>query len=330
MNHTIDFKVRINCPTFNHASFIEDTMNGFCMQQTDFPYIAIIVDDASTDGEQAIINHYLHVHFDLEEKDVVCSEETDDYVLTFSRHKENKNCFFAVFLLKYNHFSQKKAKWPYYLKLAKITKYIAICEGDDYWTNPLKLQKQVDFLEAHPDYGLVHAKADSYYQAAQKMVTAAPVDDYKEKGFNDIIWSNPIITLTALYRKDAIEGYGKSMKEIMFGIGDLPMWLYISHRYRVHFINETVGVYRHVNDSASHGKTYEKRKKYLNNIFKVVSFFAEKYGVEDFDKLENRYHVNLFNEAFAFKKKSDAINEFKKIKHKTFRMYIKRIIILFT
>ena len=55
MNRTITiFKVRINCRTFNHASYIEDTMNGFCMQETDFPYVAIIVDDASTDGEQEL------------------------------------------------------------------------------------------------------------------------------------------------------------------------------------------------------------------------------------------------------------------------------------
>lgn len=51
MNHTTDFKVLINCMTYNHAPYITDTMNGFCMQKTDFPYVAIIVDDASTDGE---------------------------------------------------------------------------------------------------------------------------------------------------------------------------------------------------------------------------------------------------------------------------------------
>ena len=67
---------------------------------------------------------------------------------------ENSNIrYFAVVYLKENHYSQKKSKAPY-LTEWEDTKYIALCEGDDYWTDPLKLQKQVDFLERHPDYSL--------------------------------------------------------------------------------------------------------------------------------------------------------------------------------
>lgn len=321
------YKLRILCKTFNHANYIEDAMNGFCIQKTNFPFVAIIIDDASTDGEAGIIRNYMDKNFDMTNAKY---GENEHAVTIAAVHKVNINCHFLVILLKYNFYRIKKAKSTLMKGWHEDVPFIAICEGDDYWTDPNKLQKQVDFLDTHPDYGLVHAKADSYYQVSQKMVTASPVDDYKEKGFNDIIWRNPIVTLTAVFRRDALEGYGKFKEGIIFGIGDLPKWLYISHRYRVHFMNETVGVYRHVSNSASHGKTYDKRKKYLDNIFHVVSFFAEKYGVEDFDKLENRYHVNLFNEAFAFKKKKDAISEFKKIKHKTFRMYIKRIILQFT
>lgn len=324
---TTQNKARIICNTFNHAQYIKDALDGFCMQETTFPFVAIIVDDASTDGEPEIISHYLEDHFDMVHAQY---DENDDAKRIAAVHKNNPNCHFLVIFLKYNFYSIKKAKYPLYKGWHENVPYIAWCEGDDYWTNPLKLQKQVDFLEAHPDYGLIHAKADSYYHASQKMVSASPIGDNQEKGYNDIIWRNPITTLTALYRRDAIEGYSKFIEGCKFVIGDLPLWLYISHRYRVHFMNETVGVYRHVSGSASHGKTYENRKKYLDDIFKVVSFFAEKYGVEDFDKLENRYHVNLFNEAFAFKKKNEAISEFKKIKYKTFKMYVKRVILLFT
>ena len=320
------YKLRILCMTYNHAHYIKDAMNGFCMQKTNFPFVAIIIDDASTDGEPNIISKYLEDHFDMANAQY---DENDDAKRIAAIHKDNPNCHFLVIFLKYNFCSIKKSKSSFYKDWAINVPYIAWCEGDDYWTNPHKIQKQVDFLEAHPDYGLVYAKADKYYQASEEMVTASPVDDYQEKGYNDIIWRNPITTLTALYRTKAVERFAEFRNGVKFGIGDLPTWLYISHRYRVHFMNETVGVYRHVSDSASHGKTYEKRKKYLDDIFKVVSFFAEKYGVEDFDKLENRYHVNLFNEAFAFKKKSDAISEFKKIKHKTFKMYVKRVILLF-
>lgn len=65
------FKVRVYCSTFNHSPYIEDAMNGFCMQETNFPFVAIIIDDASTDGEPEVIKQYLQEHFDLEDKDTV-------------------------------------------------------------------------------------------------------------------------------------------------------------------------------------------------------------------------------------------------------------------
>ena len=58
------FKVCVRCSTFNQAKYIEDTMNGFVMQQTDFPFVCCIVDDASTDGEQDVIKKYMDMHFD--------------------------------------------------------------------------------------------------------------------------------------------------------------------------------------------------------------------------------------------------------------------------
>ena len=70
--------------TFNHAQYIEDALNGFTMQQTTFPYVCCIIDDASTDGEQEVIRNYLNEHFDLEDKMIARHEETDDYVLTFA------------------------------------------------------------------------------------------------------------------------------------------------------------------------------------------------------------------------------------------------------
>lgn len=144
------WKVCVRCMTFNHASYIEDAINGFCMQETDFPFVCTIIDDASTDGEQEVIKRYLEEHFDLEDKTIVRNEESEDYVLTFARHKTNKNCYFAVLYLKYNHYSIKKTKIPYIAEWHENCKYIALCEGDDYWIDGKKLQKQVEFLENNP------------------------------------------------------------------------------------------------------------------------------------------------------------------------------------
>ena len=152
MNKTeqLKYMVRVSCLTYNHVNYIKDAMNGFTMQETNFPYVCTIIDDASTDGEQEVINNYLQEHFDMEDKSVVRNEETDDYVLTFAQHKTNRNCYFAVFFLKYNHYMIKKPK-DQYIKEWLNVKYIAFCEGDDYWTNPKKLEIQFDALEAHPE-----------------------------------------------------------------------------------------------------------------------------------------------------------------------------------
>lgn len=141
------FLVRVSCMTYNHSPYIVDAMNGFTMQETTFPYVCTIVDDASTDGEQDVIKKYLGEYFDLQDNSVARKEETDDYSLTFARHKSNMNCFFAVLYLKYNHYSIKKSKMPYIAEWNDNVKYIAMCEGDDYWIDPLKLQKQVDIME---------------------------------------------------------------------------------------------------------------------------------------------------------------------------------------
>ncbi len=142
--------VCVKCWTYNQSCYIEDTLNGFCMQRTNFPYVCAIIDDASTDGEQKVIDAYLKKYFDLSEDGTV-RNETDDYILTYARHKDNQNCYFAVYYLKYNHFLKKETD-PYIVQWQNNSKYVAICEGDDYWTDPMKLQRQADFMESNPDY----------------------------------------------------------------------------------------------------------------------------------------------------------------------------------
>lgn len=83
--------------TFNQATYIKDTLDGFCMQQTSFPYVCIVMDDASTDGEQEVITKYLHDNFNLNDGAIVRTNESENYVMTFAQHRNNLNCFFAVF-----------------------------------------------------------------------------------------------------------------------------------------------------------------------------------------------------------------------------------------
>lgn len=143
MEQEYKYMVATRCFTFNHAPYIEDAMNGFAMQETTFPVVTIIMDDASTDGEPEVIKQYLANHFQTPYR----TEETDDYTLICANHNTKPNCSFVVFLLKYNHYSINKPKLPYLTDWLDNAKYHALCEGDDWWLSRYKLQKQYEALE---------------------------------------------------------------------------------------------------------------------------------------------------------------------------------------
>ena len=154
------YRVHIQCYTYNHSQYIEDAMNGFVMQETDFPFITTIVDDASTDSAPQIITRFFERHFDTKDSSLAFREETEYGTVLFARHRSNKNCFFAVVLLKENHHSQRKGKLTYLRRWIHDVPYVALCEGDDYWTDSGKIQKQVDYMESHPDCMLSVHSAD--------------------------------------------------------------------------------------------------------------------------------------------------------------------------
>ena len=173
--------VYVSCMTYNHALYIKDALDGFCMQQTNFPYVCVIVDDYSTDGEIDILQQYLQEYFNLEDKNIASREETDDYEKVFARHKTNLNCHFAVFFLKYNHHRAKKSKVPYVSFYRNLSKYYSICEGDDHWITSNKLQMQYDFMEAHPDCSLCGTNGEVEWTNSSKK--SHPFNYYKHNHF---------------------------------------------------------------------------------------------------------------------------------------------------
>ena len=194
------FKVSVWCNTYNQASYIKDTMDGFCMQQTSFPFVCLIMDDASTDGEPEVIKQYLNDHFDTE-----WTKETDDYHLTVARHQENKNCYFAVYLLKYNHYSIKKPRLKYYREVTDEIDYVALCEGDDYWTDAHKLQKQADALDANPQATLVYTNFQTI-DGEGNPISRPFIKDYPGRSHSGdnlptlLRYGNYIMVLTSMYR----------------------------------------------------------------------------------------------------------------------------------
>ena len=297
----LDFMVRVNCITYNHARYIEDAMNGFCMQKTSFPFVCVIVDDASTDGEPEVINNYLQVHFMMEDKSVVRNEETEEYFLTFAQHNTNPNCFFAVFLLKYNHFVIKKSKKPYFEKFNN-SKYIAMCEGDDFWRNSKKLQMQVDELESNPSHVLCYTNyvallEDGRFENAN--ITDLPGND--NYSMSQIIKGNKIATLTVLYSADAYKKIPR-LFSTKLKMSDLPLWIELSQVGLFKYIPEVTAVYRILSNSASHSTDINKRVDFIRSTFEIKKFYADYYQKNlKSNYLETKMYEALLNEAFLSK-----------------------------
>lgn len=116
-------KVLVKCHTYNHEKYIGQALSGFVMQKTAFPFLVLVIDDCSTDGTADIIREYESRYPDII-KGIYLSE---------------------------NHYSQGKSMSIHTEPYEKEADYIALCEGDDFWTDPLKLQKQYDQLESHPE-----------------------------------------------------------------------------------------------------------------------------------------------------------------------------------
>ena len=225
--------------TYNQASFVEETMNGFCMQQTNFPYIAIIIDDASTDGEQKVLEQYLHNYFET-----IDTEETDDYTLALAKHNGNQNCFFCVYYLKYNFYRISKSKDSFTERWGGHARYIATCEGDDYWTDPQKLQKQVDFLESHPDYVLCCHETMRYSQNTGRMsyIKHKVLDQYPEGFSFDSKYNGWIIqTLANVYRADF---KNRDIFMSMTNRYDFIFYYFISRAGKLFLMPDIMSVYR--------------------------------------------------------------------------------------
>lgn len=293
----------MRCFTYNHAPYIVDAMNGFTMQQTDFPFVCTIVDDASTDGEQEVIRHYLEEHFDLSDTATVRNEETDDYVLTFAQHKTNRNCYFAVLYLKYNHYSIKKPKKPYCAEWNKQAKYIALCEGDDYWIDPNKLQMQCEFMDNDTSCVLSHTSFEYLEDGVVSKMNA------KERAQTNIIFlqkqkdlrpfildgnSYLVQTVTVMFRTEAYESAVIDLKEFQgkFYMGDTQMWVALLSLGSIHFFNEVTSIYRLHANSATHQPTITDKLRFQLSCSEMRVAMAEKYSLptEYINKFRNQYN----------------------------------------
>lgn len=262
------FKVTVRCMTYNQSKYITDAMNGFTMQQTSFPFVCAIVDDASTDGEQEVIRKYVEDNFDFSEGSVAFLKETDYAHITYAQHKTNKNCYFAVLYLKENHYSQKKPKMGYLSEWRDMCEYEAMCEGDDYWIVPNKLQMQADLLDSDHMIGMVRTDADKLIQSngivEKAFMSKPPYNKIKDTYIDYLInmWFNAPLT-----HMKRIGAYSNVCLKSDYTAGNLPVFLTIlKNGYSINYIPEVTSVYRVLEKSASHHISLENKYNFFKGI----------------------------------------------------------------
>lgn len=233
--------VAIHCFVYNHEPYLRDCFEGFVMQQTDFPFVAIVHDDASTDGSAAIIREY-------EEK----------YPHIFKPIYETEN--------QWQKHDGSLDRIMNEAIDATGAKYVAMCEGDDYWTDPLKLQKQVDFMEANPEYSLCFHKVRTLDVQQGDMLDDLDTQMLGHSTITDLALRNYIHTPSVLYRiypmvYDKIQQMGNCC------LGDYILWMFLAEKGPIFKLDEHMSVYRFGCGIWTSSPSY---KNYINFIYVLV------------------------------------------------------------
>ena len=237
--------------TYNHEFYIREAIESVIKQKTSFRIELVIGEDCSTD-------------------------KTRDICILYKAKYPDK---IELILNKYN----LGAKNNFINILNNCQgKYIAICEGDDYWTDPHKLQKQVEFMEANPDYGLVFSDADHYHEREGKLICGYDKTFRRKIPTGDVLsvllqGINPYKTCTSVFRSKFIKEYEEISKKYSFKLGDYILWLLIAGKSKIGYINESTAVYRIRDNSASHSDELEGFLKFHKSVYKAILFFSSYY-----------------------------------------------------
>jgi len=283
--------VSVCCITYNHEKYIHDSIRGFLNQKTNFQVEFLIHDDASTDNTQRIIQDLLG---------------SDDRFKLILRAENIKSTGAKVF--------------PILAGMAR-GKYIALCEGDDYWTDPLKLQKQVDILNSNNEIGLVFSDYSILFQESNYVVKSAQgskkawLINENYSIYEKLLMDSFIGTLTVMFRKSLLDGNDiKLLTENKWIMGDRLLWLLLSRKTRFYYLDEVTAMYRRNIGSLSN---FEKDDtSFFNQSYHIRFYFIQQFGCSSEVKLivERDYYKGLLARHFQYFRKKDAETAFYNLK----------------
>ncbi|MFI3326697.1 MAG: glycosyltransferase [Clostridia bacterium] len=261
--------VSVYCLCYNHEKYIRKCLDGFVMQKTNFIYEVIVHDDASTDNSANIIKEYEKKYPDI----------------------------IKPIYQKVNQYSQGIKIFTTHILPKCKGKYIAICEGDDYWTDENKLQIQFDYMEIHVNCSICGHAFSKIHEDGTIMENIFSLDSIINVS-KVIMFDNMPQTATLMYRKKLI-----SLRPSFFSettVGDYPLMLYMSTKGEFHCINKNMSCYRLFVPGSWVNSTAKDPKKFIIPHLDAMKVFLEKFN--DYTNKEYENMINLKISQFQLQK----------------------------
>lgn len=290
-----EIMVSICCLVYNHEKYLKKCLDGFVNQKCDFSYEVLIHDDASTDRSPDIIREYERRYPDIIK---------------------------PIYQTENQHSKGIKISFTYQYPRAK-GKYIALCEGDDYWIDPYKLQKQYEVMEKHPECGICVHGVDAIYEDGR----------IKDRHYPDLKGIKPGVitgdglvkiacagryefqTSSYFIRKDIVLEYINPFPKFaqVAVSGDTPMLLYVGQRSNCYYLEDTMSHYRHGSISSQ-----ERTAWFRNNKEKTLSYYQHQIDMmNEYDRFTHgKYHnycktkINSYHNYIAWQ-----FNDYKELAH---------------
>lgn len=265
-------KIKLDSPlvsvmmvTYNHEHYISQAIEGVIMQITSFRIELVIGEDCSTDSTRKICEKYKNKYPQL----IRLLTTESNLGMIQNGNRTLKAC---------------------------TGKYIALNDGDDYWTDPYKLQKQVDFLESNEDYGLVWTDIDFYVQSSGVINKSVfknkklPIYD----SFIDTLINKPFFSpSTWLCRREYFQ------KEINnYCDGTFPLILDILSKTKIKHLEDVTATYRQLDESASYSQSVQKRYNFLKGVYRIQKDYINKYNVPI--RIEEEIDLKHYESAYPY------------------------------
>ena len=276
--------ISIICNTYNHEKYIGQALDSFLMQKVNVPFEVLVHDDASTDTTQDIIRSYEECYSDI----------------------------VKPILQKENHASQGYSITADIQIPRAQGKYIAFCEGDDYWTDENKLQIQYDFMEKHPEYSIC---CHAYNMVDKEGNLIEERRDFPEDCVVPIerLIGNQLLVphfATMMVRRELLSGLGRSFLEAH--CSDMIIRLYCAAQKPIFYLNCDMSCYRRFTEGSWTVRVGQNKKEFLEHRKRLVGFLkkyneytAFRYSEAIEREIENRqFEIDLYEGDYCAAKKN--------------------------